>query len=371
VLAGDISHLTRLMRRTLLAALVLLATSTVFHTHADVQWDLPPGVPPPFVRDPTALTPARVALGRQLFYESRLSVNGKQSCGTCHRREFAFTDTRPRAIGATGEVHPRGSMSLVNVAYRDVLTWSDPGLTSLEQQALVPMLGEHPVELGLKGHEAQVYARLADDVLYVRLFAEAFPADRAPITTEHVVSALASFQRTIVSFRSPYDRYRFRGETNALSAAARRGESLFRKIGCAQCHHGLNFDGGARTASSALVPPAFHNTGLFTRYPSPNVGLQLHTGSPGDEGRFRAPTLRNIARTAPYMHDGSIATLSDVLDHYAAGGRAAHPNRSALLRPFILAASDRQDLLAFLDSLTDVDALVDTRWADPWLTRYE
>jgi len=342
-----------------------------FHTHAQVSWDLPPGVPPPFVADPAMLTPARVALGRHLFYDARLSVTGTQSCGTCHRREFAFTDTRARAIGATGEVHPRGSMSLVNVAYRDALTWADPGLTSLEDQALVPMFGEQPIELGLKGREAQVYARLADDVMYLRLFREAFPDDSARITTEHVVSSLASFQRTIVSFRSPYDRYRFSGEMDALPAAARRGEALFEKVGCAQCHRGLNFDGGSRTAGAAGTMPTFHNTGLFTRYPPPNIGLQAHTGRPEDEGRFRAPTLRNIARTAPYMHDGSIATLAEVLDHYAAGGRAQHANRSPLLRPFTVTVAERQDLLAFLESLTDVDALVDTRWGDPWRTRYE
>lgn len=115
----------------------------------------------------------------------------------------------------------------------------------------------------------------------------------------------------------------------------------------------------------------FHNTGLFTRYAPPNTGLEAHTGRPEDEGRFRAPTLRNIARTAPYMHDGGIATLREVIDHYAAGGRAAHANRSPLLRPFTLTPAERDDLLAFLDSLTDLDALVDSRWDDPWRTRYD
>jgi cytochrome c peroxidase len=363
--------LTAAMWRKTLAALIGALGLAGFHTSAQIPWDLPPGVPPPFVADPATLTPARVALGRQLFYEVRLSVTGAQSCGTCHRREFAFTDTRARAIGATGEAHPRSSMSLVNVGYRDRLTWADPSMTTLEDQALVPMFGEEPIELGLKGRESHVYARLADDVMYRRLFTEAFPDDPAPVTTRHVVSALASFQRTIVSFRSPYDRYRFRGETIALSASARRGETIFEKVGCAQCHRGLNLDGGARITSSLSELPMFHNTGLFTKYAPPNIGLEAHTGRPEDEGRFRAPTLRSITRTAPYMHDGGIATLSEVIDHYAAGGRAAHANRSPLLRPFSLSAVERQDLLAFLESLTDIDALVDTRWGDPWLTRYE
>lgn len=113
------------------------------------------------------------------------------------------------------------------------------------------------------------------------------------------------------------------------------------------------------------------NTGLFTRDAAPNTGLRAHTGDAADEGKFRAPTLRNIARTAPYMHDGGIATLREVIDHYASGGRAAHVNRSPLLRPLALMAAEREDLLAFLDSLTDIDALVDSRWGDRWLTRYD
>jgi cytochrome c peroxidase len=185
---------------------------------------------------------------------------------------------------------------------------------------------------------------------------------------------MAAFERSIVSFRAPYDRFRFSGDESGMSASALRGEKLFfsaERTNCVLCHRGLNFDGGARTATSGPLPPMFHNTGLFTRYAEPNTGLQLHSGLAGDEGKFRAPTLRNIARTAPYMHDGSMATLSDVIDHYAAGGRAAHANRSPLLRPFTLTVQERADLLAFLDSLTDVPALHDTRWGDPWQTKYE
>jgi cytochrome c peroxidase len=362
------------VRRSLFATIVILAVAIGPHvSRADAPWDLPPGIAPPAVPDLSTLTPARVELGRRLFYDARLSMNGTQSCGTCHRPEFAFTDTRPRAIGATHELHPRGSMSLINVAYRDRLTWADPTLTSLEEQVLIPMFGEDPIELGLKGREARIYEELASDGLYLRLFGAAFPNEPTPISTQSVAAAIATFERTIVSFRSPYDRFHFRGEKGAMSPAARRGEALFfsrDKGGCFQCHGGLNFDGGARTMSAAATEPAFHNTGLFLKYAPPNTGLQAHSGRPEDEGKFRAPTLRNIARTAPYMHDGSISTLQDVLDHYAAGGRAPHPNRSPLLRPFMLTREERADLIAFLDSLTDIDALVDSRWSDPWQTKY-
>jgi cytochrome c peroxidase len=362
------------MTRSVAAAGLVLAAALGFRSSTEVTWDLPPGVPPPYVADPASMTPARIELGRQLFYEPRLSSNGKTSCGTCHRREFAFTDTRPRALGTTGELHPRSSMSLINVAYRDTLTWADPTLTSLEAQALLPMFGEHPIELGLKGNEARIYERLGEDPMLLRLFREAYPNDPSPVTTENITAAIAAFERTIVSFRSPYDRYRLHGDGKAISPAAQRGEALFfstEKAGCAQCHRGLNFDGGARTAPHPDVVPIFHNTGLFRLYPAPNTGLQERTGKSEDEGKFRAPTLRNIERTGPYMHDGSIETLAEVLDHYAAGGRAAHANRSPLLHPLRLTAEEKLDLLAFLDSLTDIDALVDSRWADPWQTKYD
>jgi cytochrome c peroxidase len=183
--------------------------------------------------------------------------------------------------------------------------------------------------------------------------------------------------RSIVSFRSPFDRYRQDEEPDALPEAARRGMVLFfsdRKARCGNCHRGLNLDGGSKTVDS---PPDeqevfdFHNTALYNlpgpiSYPAGNTGLHAHTGRIEDVGRFRIPTLRNIAVTAPYMHDGSIPTLDEVLDHYADGGRTANPQRSSALAPVTLTPEERRDLLAFLDSLTDTALLRDPRWADPW-----
>jgi cytochrome c peroxidase len=318
------------VKTSLFLALVMAALTAGSATGTRV-WELPPGVPPPDVPDLGTLTPARIELGRRLFYDARLSRNGQRACGACHRPEFAFTDTRPRAIGATGELHERGSMSLINVAYRKTLTWSNPSITSLEQQALVPMFGSHPVELGLGGHEARVYDDLASDPLYQRLFPEAFPESGRTITRDKIVAAIAAFERTIVSFRSPYDRYRFHGEAEALTPAALRGERIFysETAACSQCHTGVNFEGDA--------------------YPKQTT-RRVHGRDVGEIGEFRPPTLRNIARTAPYMHDGRDDSLDTVL---------------AL---FSLSAAERDDLKAFLDSLTDLDALVDTRWSDPWRT---
>ena len=343
---------------------------------ADFDWDLPPGFPRPVVPPDNPMSAAKVELGRYLFYDKRMSVNGKSSCGTCHRQDLAFTDGKPRAVGTTGETHPRRSMSLINVAYAPYLTWANGTLTSLEEQALVPMLGTTPVELGLLGHENEFLARVAADPLYRRLFPQAFPGEHDPYTLRNVTRAIAAFERSIVSMRSPYDRYRWYGDTRALSEEAKRGEIVFSsgELGrCFRCHGGWNF-APVRFAQAAPRERAestggdFFNTGA-TVYPPPNRGLFEHTGRDADIGKFRVPSLRNIAVIKPYMHDGSIPTLEAVVDHYVAGGKYPHPNQSAIIRPLTLSARDKQDLIAFLQSLTDQEALTDPRWSDPWWGR--
>jgi cytochrome c peroxidase len=210
----------------------------------DFDWNLPKGFPRPIVPTDNPMSAAKVALGRYLFYDKRISVNGKESCGTCHRQELAFTDGRARAEGTTGQLHPRSSMSLVNVAYAPLLTWANPTLDSLEEQALTPMLGDEPIELGLKGHEQEFLNTLRRDPLYQRLFAEAFPEAGDVYTLQNVTKAIAVFERTIISMRSPYDRYRWGGDSSAISESAKRGELLFsssERGGCFQCHGGWNF----------------------------------------------------------------------------------------------------------------------------------
>ena len=176
----------------------------------EYHWDLPKGFPQPRVPASNPMSEAKVRLGRYLFYDKRLSLNGTQSCASCHRQELAFTDGRAAALGATGEPHPRGAMSLVNVAYAATLTWSNPDLRSLEKQALIPMLGEHPVELGLAGREAAVLVTLRAEPVYRGLFPQSFPETAEPFNLANAANAIAAFERTIISARSPYDRY-YRG----------------------------------------------------------------------------------------------------------------------------------------------------------------
>ena len=334
----------------------------------DFDWNLPAGFPRPAVPSDNPMTVAKVELGRYLFYDKRISVNGKESCATCHRQELAFTDGRTRAEGATGQLHPRSSMSLANVAYVPFLTWANPSITSLEAQALIPMLGEDPVELGLKGREQEFIEILRSDALYAKLFPQAFPGERDAFSISNVTKAIAAFERTIVSMRSPYDRYRWGGDSSALSDSAKRGELIFfssEHAGCFQCHAGWNFSGTIQFEGSPSAHASFLNTGVST-YAAPNRGLFEQTQKAEDMGKFRVPSLRNIAITAPYMHDGSLATLQDVIDHYQAGGKFEHPNKSPILHRLQLSDDDKRDLIEFLKSLTDQELLHDPRWVDPF-----
>ena len=293
------------------------------------------------------MSEAKVALGRRLFFEPRLSVNGRYSCASCHDPARSFSDGRPLAIGATGETLPHNALALVNVAYNVSFGWTEPQVRSLEAQMRKPMLSRHPIELGLAGREARLCAALGADSQYSAAFAAAFPQKggperhaAGPVTFDHIVKAIAAFERTLISGSSPFDRYVFGGEHGALSEEAKRGMALFFSpaIGCGQCHSGFNFAGNWRDAQGATGRPSFANDGTSTH-------------------AMRVPTLRNIALTAPYMHDGRFATLPEVLEHYSNLGQLSqmrgrgHQDRRLPQRP--LAGGERTALIAFLESLTD------------------
>jgi cytochrome c peroxidase len=347
-------------------------------------WDLPPGFPRPRVPPDNPMTVEKVELGRHLFYDTRMSITQTVSCATCHRQELSFTDGRARSVGATDEMHPRGSMSLANIAYSPVLTWANPTQRKLETQALVPMFGEEPVEMGLAGYEPHLLVRLAMVPEYQKLFAAAFPGEANPFSLLNITRALASFERSLLSGRSPYDRYRTGEDPTAISESAKRGEALFfdEKTECFHCHGGFNFTETADYVGKGFVEVEFHNTGLYNlgddgAYPAPPTGVHSVTEDPEDMGRFKAPSLRNIALTAPYMHDGSIATLEEVIAHYEAGGRtiksgerkgvgAGNPRKSSFVKGFTLTPQERADLKAFLESLTDHSFITNPRFANPW-----
>lgn len=355
--------------------MLLLMTPAAAQQARPFTWNLPENFPLPRVPEDNPMSWEKVELGRFLFYDVRLSGNQTQSCASCHDQAIAFADARPLAVGSTGEVHPRNSMSLTNVAYASTLTWANPLLGELAEQALVPMFGESPVELGLAGMEDDLFARLRADTRYRRLFREAYPETEGQVDLVSIVNALAAFQRTLVSGNSPLDRWALGLDDNAISNSAIRGIDLFfgERLECFHCHGGFNFSDSVMHDGSVFIESAFHNNQLYNldgegAYPPDNQGVFAISNLPDDMGRFKAPTLRNIALTAPYMHDGSLATLSDVLDHYASGGAPDIPVRlkSGFVRGFTLSEQEKTDVLAFLESLTDETFVRDDRFADPF-----
>lgn len=382
---GTWGLLGRAAMRRLGPALILASLASLGGCLGDqgYSWDLPSHFPLPRLPEGASMSEAKVELGRHLFYDTRLSGNQTQSCASCHRQELAFTDGLAVSVGSTGEPHPRSAMSLTNVAYAASLTWANPVLRRLEDQALVPMFGEFPVELGLAGLEVELLERLRAEPRYQDLFPMAFPDQADPFTLDAIVSAIAAFERTLISGDSPADRYEL-GDRSALGELEVLGRELFfsERLECFHCHGGFNFSDSVDHSGNVFDQAAFHNNGLYNidgegGYPEPNRGLYELTGEPADMGRFRAPSLRNIAVTAPYMHDGSIATLEGVLDHYAAGGRtitegpyagdgSLNPNKSLFVSGFELTAEEREAVLAYLRALTDEEFLTNPAFSSPW-----
>jgi len=342
-------------------------------------WDLPQGVPEPRVPEDNPMSQAKVELGRFLFYDTKLSENQTQSCGSCHQQELAFTDGLSQAEGSTGEEHPRSSMSVANAGYAGSLTWANPAVVRLEEQALVPMFGEDPVELGMAGMEEELLRRMREDERYPEMFRAAFPEPADPISLDSITKAIAAFQRALTSFNSRYDRWN-EGDETALTESEQRGFALFfggtteggvpDALECFHCHGEFLLSQSIDHDGNEFNQQAFFNNGLYSldeegSYPEGNEGLFDITDDPADKGKFKPPSLRNIAITAPYMHDGSIATLEEVVDHYASGG-ADNPNKSSLVNGFVISDREKQDLIAFLRTLTDDDLLTNPAFSDPF-----
>ncbi|MGD9835673.1 MAG: cytochrome-c peroxidase, partial [Piscinibacter sp.] len=319
-----------------------------------------------------------------LFFDRRLSANGTLSCAMCHVPEQGFTVNEARtSVGMNGVSLRRNAPTLLNVAFVGAL-FHDGRAASLEQQALQPLV--HPDEMANQ-NLAAVMARI-----------EAMPEYRAPLrrafgdahpTPARVARALAAYERTLLAGGSPFDRWRYGGEREALSALAQRGFEQFRALGCIACHpvgerHALFSDGafhnvGVRARSEALAaqpvdvvlipglatqvtPETLRTIGVAD---APDLGRAEVTGRTADRRAFRTPSLRNVALTAPYMHDGSLATLDEVLDHYARGGWPADAQQDARIRPLPMDAETRRALIAFLESLTSPAATGALR-AETW-----
>lgn len=347
------------------------------------HWGLPAGFPEPRVPADNAMSEAKFQLGRHLFYDKRLSGNATFACASCHFQNLAFTDGKAVSTGSTGEHTLRSTQSIVNAAYHPTITWANFSLNALEGQAVVPMLGENPVEMGInEENKAQVVARFEKDVAYQKRFQDAFPNEAKPIQLGNIVKAIAAFERGVLSMNSKFDQVSRREAK--FSEVEERGRKLFfsEQAQCSQCHSGFNFTEMTLHAKTEKFQTVYRNTGLYNvdgkgAYPDNNQGIIGVSNQADDMGKFRVASLRNIGVTAPYMHDGSIATLEGVLDFYAAGGRnitsgpnkgdgRRNPYKDARLNKIRLSKSERADIIAFLKTLTDETLLTNPRYADPF-----
>jgi cytochrome c peroxidase len=288
-----------------------------------------PALPVP---DKNPMTEAKILMGAKLFYDPALSSDSTISCSSCHLPQFAFTDGRDKSIGVTGNPTVRNSPALFNLAYHPYFMF-DGGIPTLELQPVAPIM--HPDEMDFDLFE--IANRLNNIPEYVSLSQNAFDES---ISAKNISYALAAFQRDLLSYQSPYDKY-LQGNESAISEEQKRGEALFfsDSLNCAACHAGFN-----------LTNYEFYNIGLYAEYT--DKGREKVTENPGDNGKFKTPSLRNIELTPPYMHDGSIATLDEVIEFKISGGEA-HPLKSEKVHAFVLNSEDKNALKDFLISLTD------------------
>src|ERR1700722_10787320 len=307
-----------------------------------IQINTPLGLPAPSMPADNPATVETIALGRRLFYDTRLSADGSIACASCHDPRRGFTDGQRVAKGIRGQTGSRSAPSLLNSAYYPVELRG--GLApSLEDQAGGRMA--NPIEMG-QPPDVSV-RKLEADPSYGPLFEKAF--GRGPITMDKIAKSLASFERTLVSGDSPFDRYEYGHDGKAMSPAAMRGPAAFRdppRGNCAACHligkdYALLTDGKFHNIGVGVDP-----TGELT-----DLGRYSQTKADADRGAFKTPTLRNVALTAPYMHDGSEKTLKQVVDYYA-GGANSNPQLDPAIQRVKLSSQDRSDVVAFLEALT-------------------
>jgi cytochrome c peroxidase len=311
-------------------------------TSESIDFELPMGFPTILFPEDNAYTKARWELGKKLFYDNVLSVDSSLNCGSCHKAALAFSDDVALSLGVQDRPGTRNSPSLANVAYHPYFT-REGGVPNLEMQVLVPIQEHNEFDFNI----VKAGERLAKDSQYVEMSQKAY--DRAP-DYYTITRALANFERTLISGNSPFDQFTYQGKNEALNETEKAGMELFysNKTNCSNCHSGFNFSNYN-----------FENNGLYENYK--DEGRMRLTNKIEDKALFKIPTLRNISITAPYMHDGSMATLSDVVDHYNSGGKQ-NKNKSKLVKSLGLTEQEKIELIAFLKSLTDQKFITETRF---------
>jgi cytochrome c peroxidase len=322
----------------------------------------------------------KIELGRFLFFDRRLSVNNTRSCATCHNPQFAFTDGYKRSLGVFADLHQRNTQPLFNLSYLKYFTAADSTLHTPLQQMDNPLFNNHPAEMGVKGNEQSILKKIKADENYQQLFTEA----KTTISWTGIKNFISLFINSLQSDNSPYDKFK-KGDSAALTASQKKGMQLFfsAELKCASCHGGYNFSTPSVTNEKGDTLFYF-NTGLYNidgkgAYPGYDEGLHQLTKNKMDMGKFRVPSLRNLAFTAPYFHDGSAVSLTAVIDSYASGGRkiqqgiykgdgTKNPYKHAFISGFIISEADKINLISFLQSLSDTNFINNPVYQNPFST---
>jgi cytochrome c peroxidase len=322
------------------AIAAVFCTSTFFHaadekSPASFELKIPLGLDPQlqYIPENNPLTAEKIALGKMLYFDKRLSADNSVACATCHDPKFGFTDGKSVSTGINGQQGGRSAPTVINRLFSDAQFW-DGRAESLEAQALGPI--QNPIEMG---NTLEAVVKTLNAIKgYRAAFQRAFGTE---VTKEGIAQAIASFERTVLSGNSPYDRFKA-GDKTALSESAQRGLTLFesKRVNCIACHVGHNF-----------TDENYRNTGIGMDKEKSDLGRFDISKNDEDRGAFKTPTLRDIARTAPYMHDGSLKTLREVIDFYDKGG-IPNPHLSTDMKPLQLTEQEKTDLIAFLQSLT-------------------
>lgn len=313
-------------------------------------------------------------LGHYLFFDTRLSLNNTKSCASCHNPAFAFTDGYRTSATALGENVLHNSPSLINVVYLKKFDWANSSISTLQQQIKRPLYSNHPIELGLDKHFIELTKRLATDSLYSTLFLAAYPSADSLFTLSQIEEALVAYVKTLTSFNANFDK-------GILTQSQQNGFGLFtnNQLNCSKCHPPPYFTLASLTKN---IDSIYVNTGLYNvdnenGYPANDNGLRNITNKITDDGKFKIPSLRNVLLTAPYMHDGSVASIEEVIDNYANAGRnivvgyhksdgRLHKNKHALIKGFKISLKEKQELIDFLSSLTDSTLFYNPQFKNPF-----
>lgn len=287
-------------------------------------------------------------LGRHLFFDRQLSFNNTKSCSSCHDPGFAFSDGYRRSATATGDLTQRNAPSLINAGLLHFFDAADPSVTDLETQHRRPLYAVAPVELGVTGNEVLILDRFRSHSLYREMFPALFPGDEDPFRMPNVIRAIAAYVSTLKSENSRYDLF-LRGDRDLLGESEKKGMTLFfsDRLRCGSCHVPPHF---TTATQHGPIDSVYVNTGILA-LSGEDSGLEAYTGNVNDRGKFKIPSLRNVAVTGPYMHDGSVATLGEVIDLYRKGGKGA--NADPRVKGFSLDEEEKIQLIDFLYTLTD------------------